>query len=147
MKKFQLDSSPKKATRSKHAILAYMLEGTKFFVEGVPIDPSEFPSVRRMRECMSQYYISLALVKNSPYTKVFSEVLHRLIESGIVHFWKQSIVSERTPPSMGSVFSSDDKLAAQPKVLAFKNVQGAFFIWGIGMFVALTVFCVEYLKT
>jgi hypothetical protein len=114
-----------------------------YFLEGAPVYPAELPKLRIMRECMSRYFISLGLAKESPYTTAFNEVVVRLIESGIVQHWRENIVYQRVDPAMSSLFEEDGRITRGPEVLRLEYVQGAFMLLGAGMLLCVLVFIGE----
>ncbi|PSN46632.1 Ionotropic receptor 103 [Blattella germanica] len=140
---FQLDTSMLKATRSRHASLGTILEGAEYVTEGVKILPLEYTKLRRIEECISRYYTSLGLRKDSPYTEVFNHILIRLFETGIIGQWTRTITLKHANPAMTNIFSPDREVGTKPKVLTLKNIQGAFLLWCVGIVTSICSFIAE----
>jgi hypothetical protein len=99
--------------------------------------------LRVMRECISRYFIALGLAKKSPYTTAFNEALVRLIEAGIVQYWKESITYQSADPVMSGLFEKAGKKDIRPEMLRMENVQGAFLLLGAGDLICVLVFIAE----
>jgi hypothetical protein len=107
------------------------------------VSPEEMTELRVMRECISRYFISLGLSKKSPYTTAFNEVLVRLIETGIVQYWKKSILYRSVDPFMTGLFEKTEKNNIGPEMLRMENVQGAFLLLVAGDVICILVFIAE----
>lgn len=107
------------------------------------MSPEEMSELRVMRECISRYFIALGLSKKSPYTTAFNEALVRLIETGIVQYWKESILYRSVDPIMTGLFDKTGKKNVGPEMLRMENVQGAFLLLGAGDLICILVFIAE----
>jgi hypothetical protein len=121
-----------------------VLEGKPpYYLQGTPVSPEEMAELRVMRECISRYFIALGLSKKSPYTAAFNEALVRLIETGIVQYWKESILYRRVDPIMTRLFEKSRKKNIGPEILRMENVLGAFLLLGVGELICILVFIAE----
>jgi hypothetical protein len=121
-----------------------VLEGKPpYYLQGTPVSPEEMAELRVMRECISRYFIALGLSKKSPYTTAFNEVLVRLIETGIVQYWKESILDRSADAIMTRLFEKSRKMYIGPEMLRMENIQGAFLLLGAGNLICILVFIVE----
>jgi hypothetical protein len=107
------------------------------------VHPGELNELRVMRDCMSRYFISLALSKKSPYTEAFNGGVVRLIESGIVQHWKQSITYESVNSTVSNLFEKDGRKNTGPEVLRMENIQGDFLLFAVGILMCILVFIAE----
>jgi hypothetical protein len=107
------------------------------------VHPGELTHLRVMRECTSRYFIALALSKRSPYTEAFNGGVVRLIESGIVQHWKQSITYQSVNSTVSRPFERDGRKNTGPEVLRMENVQGAFLLLAAGVLICILVFIAE----
>ncbi|PSN46629.1 Ionotropic receptor 108 [Blattella germanica] len=128
-----------------NVVFGFILEGgTPYFLQGgEPMDPSGLISLRVMKECVSRYYLTFGLVKNSPYKDAFNDVLFRLIESGIVNYWKKSIAYRRGDAEMATVFIDEVKINNEPHPFILKNVIGTFIILIFGLILAILIYVAE----
>jgi hypothetical protein len=85
----------------------------------------------------------LALSRKSPYTAAFNEVLVRLIEAGIVQYWKESIAYRSVDPVMSGLFERTGNSNMRPEMLRVENVAGAFLLLGVGELLCILVFISE----
>ncbi|PSN46630.1 Ionotropic receptor 104 [Blattella germanica] len=151
IKYFELDPETAKVHHAfhitDHASLGFVLEGDRpYFLEPIPMNPSLLPSLRVMKECVSRYYISIGLTKNSPYTAALNEVMSRLIESGVIKYWQKDVVLRHTTPQMTQVFEDSDGMVSGPEVLKLKNLEGAFLLLFCGLcFACVTMFVERYI--
>ncbi|XP_023713652.2 uncharacterized protein LOC111867752 [Cryptotermes secundus] len=145
IRKFQLYNEESHHKRPHtHAALGYVLEGKPpYYLEGTPVSREEMTELRVMRECISRYFISLGLSKMSPYTTAFNEVLVRLIETGIVQYWKKSILYRSVDPIITRLFDKTGKKDVRPEMLRMENVQGAFLLLCAGDMICILVFIAE----
>jgi hypothetical protein len=107
------------------------------------VSPEEMRNLRVMRECISRYFIALGLSKKSPYTTAFNEALVRLIETGIVQYWKKSILHRNVDPIMTGLFEKIGKSNKGPEMLRMENIQGIFLLLGAGNMICILVFIAE----
>lgn len=105
--------------------------------------PGELSDLRVMKECMSRYFISLGLSKKSPYAEAFNGGVVRLIESGIVQHWKQTITHQSVNSTVTSLFKEDGRKNTEPEMLSMENIQGAFLLLAVGILVGVLVFIAE----
>ena len=121
-----------------------MLEGKQpLYLASAPVHPGELTELRVMRECSSRFFIALALAKRSPYTTAFNVGVVRLIESGIVQHWKESITRESVNSTVSSLFEKDGKKNTGTEVLRLEHVQGAFLLLACGNLMCIIVFIAE----
>jgi hypothetical protein len=85
----------------------------------------------------------LGLSKKSPYTTAFNEALVRLIETGIVEYWKERILYRSVDPIMTRLFDKPGKKNVRPEMLRMENVQGAFLLLSAGDLICILVFIAE----
>ncbi|PSN46631.1 Ionotropic receptor 107 [Blattella germanica] len=128
-----------------HAAYGFTLDGgIPFFLEGgVPMNPSAYPFLRVMKRCASRYYISLGLAKNSPYTSAFNKVIFRLIESGVIKHWKETIANRHIDPQMSKLFMDTVAHSLEPQPLKLVNIFGVFILLSCGLFIGTFVFILE----
>jgi hypothetical protein len=120
------------------------LEGrSPHFLNATPVDPAELKKLRVMSQCTSRYFISFGLAKKSPYTAPFNEAMVRLIEAGIIQYWREDITSRHVSPIDMKLLAEDAKENTEPQALRLENVQGSFLILGTGLFLASTAFIIE----
>jgi hypothetical protein len=145
MQKFRLYNEELNHTkRHKHAVLGYVLEGKlPHYLAGAPVHPGELDDLRVMRECTSRFFIALALAKRSPYTASFNAGVVRLIESGIVQHWKESITYESVNSTVSDLFEKDGRKNTGPEVLRLEHVKGAFLLLAAGFVICVIVFIAE----
>jgi hypothetical protein len=130
----------------KHAVFGYTLErGTRYFLQTETIEMDDWQSMRVMKECMSRFFISLGLAKNSPYTAAFNEGLSRLIQAGIMEKWQRDVIMRRGNRNFSSVFDEDHNSIDSdgPLKLSLANMKGAFIVLSIGNAVATLAFAAE----
>jgi hypothetical protein len=121
-----------------------VLEGkTPYYLQGTPVSPDEMRELRVMRECISRYYIALGLSKMSPYKAAFNEALVRLIEAGIVQYWKDSVGYRSVDPITSGLFDRTGNNNIKPEMLRMENIQGAFLLLGAGELLCILVFIAE----
>lgn len=121
-----------------------MLEGkAPYFINATYVHPAELSKLRLMQECVSRYFISLALAKKSPYTEAFSKVVVRLIESGIVQHLVEDSVSRIPSPIDMKVLAEDENNKIRPGALKLENLQGAFMVTAAGFFLTNAAFMIE----
>ncbi|PSN46628.1 Ionotropic receptor 105 [Blattella germanica] len=148
IRKFQLDPGREKFHHpfqaKDHASLGSVLEGDRpYFIEPVPMNPKFLSFLRVMKECVSRYYISIGLTKNSPYTSGVNEVISRLIESGIIKNWQSDVIIRRSSSQMTHVFEETDRKLSGPEVLKVQNLQGAFLLLLCGLCFGSLMFLFE----
>jgi hypothetical protein len=145
MQRFRLYNAELNHTkRHKHAIIGTVLEGKlPHYLAGAPVHPGELNELRVMRECTSRFFIALALYKRSPYTAAFNAGVVRLIESGIVQHWKQSITYQSVNATVSRLFEKDGRKNTGPEVLRLEHVQGAFLLLAAGFLLCIIVFIAE----
>ncbi|XP_063428109.1 glutamate receptor ionotropic, kainate 2-like isoform X1 [Mytilus trossulus] len=85
-----------------------------------------------------QLQYAIALPNNSPFTKMFSDEIISIHESGLLQIWKL-----RHWPKPGFCKGS---LLKEPKAITLIDVQSAFYMIGIGIFVASFTLFIEFLK-
>jgi len=132
----------------KHAVFGYKLEtGSRYFLQTETMQMEDWKSMRVMKECMSRFFISLGLAKNSPYTAAFNEGMSRLVQAGIMEKWQRDVIMRRGNPDISFVFYENYHLIDSdgPLKLSLANMKGAFIVLSIGNFVATLTFAVEKL--
>jgi hypothetical protein len=132
----------------KHAVFGYKLEtGARYFLETEAMGTEDWKSMRVMKECMSRFFISLGLAKNSPYTAAFNEGMSRLLQAGIMEKWQRDVIMRRGNPNISSVFYENYHFIDSngPLKLSLANMKGAFIVLSIGNTVATLAFAVENL--
>jgi hypothetical protein len=130
----------------KHAVFGYKLEaGARYFLPTETIEMEDWKSMRVMKECMSRFFISLGIAKNSPYTAAFSEGLSRLIEAGIMEKWQTDVIMRRGNSNVSSVFFENHNSIDSdgPLKLSLVNMKGAFILLSVGSTVATIAFAAE----
>ncbi|CAC5375407.1 GRIK2 [Mytilus coruscus] len=85
-----------------------------------------------------QLQYAIALPNKSPFTKMFSDEIIAIHESGLLQIWKL-----RHWPKPGFCKGS---LLKEPKAITLIDVQSAFYMIGIGIFVASFTLFIEFLK-
>jgi hypothetical protein len=136
----------KKMKLGKHAVFGYKLEtGTRYFLQTEAMEMEDWKSMRVMKECMSRYFITLGLAKNSPYTAAFNEGMSRLVQAGIIEKWQRNVIMRRGNPNFSSVFDENYHFidSDRPQKLSLDNIKGAFFVMSVGNVVATLAFAVE----
>jgi hypothetical protein len=132
----------------KHAVFGYKLEtGTRYFLQTEAMEMDDWKSMRVMKECMSSYFISLGLAKNSPYAAAFNEGMSRLVQAGIVEKWQRDVIMRRGNPNISSVFYDNHNFIESdgPVKLSLANMKGVFIVLSVGNIVATIAFAVEKL--
>jgi hypothetical protein len=132
----------------KHAVFGYQLEtGARYFLETEDMGMEDWKSMRVMKECMSRFFISLGLAKNSPYTAAFNEGMSRLVQAGIMENWQRDVIMRRGNPNVSFVFNENYHFMDSdgPSKLSLANMEGAFIVLSIGNIVATLAFVVEKL--
>lgn len=130
----------------KHAVFGYKLEtGTRYFLQTEAMGMEDWKSMRVMKECVSRFFISVGLAKNSPYTAAFNEGMSRLVQAGIMEKWQRDVIMRRGNPNIPSVFNENYHFVDSngPLKLSLANMKGAFIVLSIGNAVATLVFGVE----
>ncbi|XP_060069647.1 glutamate receptor ionotropic, kainate 2-like [Ylistrum balloti] len=80
---------------------------------------------------------AFGMPNNSPYTDIFSLKILKILESGLMNIWerkwwaRQKLCYEATWD--------------QRKVINLMDVQSAFYLIGIGIVLAILVFCLEWI--
>ncbi|PNF27559.1 hypothetical protein B7P43_G02869 [Cryptotermes secundus] len=132
--------------RGKHAVFGYKLDvGTNYFLETERVEADDWESMRVMKECMSRFFISLGLAKDSPYTAAFNEGLIRLEEAGIMDKWQRDVLLRRGNRNISFMLQEKRSVidSAGPLKLSMANLQGAFIILILGNTVATFIFISE----
>jgi hypothetical protein len=130
----------------KHAVFGYKLEtGARYFLQTERMEMEDWKSMRLMEECMSRFFITLGLAKNSPYTAAFNEGMSRLLQAGIMEKWQRDVILRRGNPKVSSVFDENYLFidSGGPLKLSLDNMKGAFFVMSIGNVAATLAFAVE----
>jgi len=130
----------------KHAVFGYKLvTGTRYFLETEAIGMEDWKTMRVMKECMSRFFISVGLAKNSPYTAAFNEGMSRLVQAGIMEKLQRDVIMRRGNPNIPSVFNENYHFVDSdgPLKLSLANMKGAFIVLSIGNTVATLVFVIE----
>ena len=81
--------------------------------------------------------VALALQKGSPYTKLFSRKIDRYTEYGLVDNMK----GLNTKPKDNALCPQKDGLQ-----LGYENIFSSFIYLSVGLFLSVSIFCVEYLR-
>jgi len=134
----------------KHAVFGYKLEtGVSYFLQTETMEMEDWKSMRVMKECMSRFFVSLGLAKNSPYTAAFNEGMSRLVQAGLMEKWQRDVIMRRGNPNCSSVFYENYHFidADGPVKLSLSNMKGAFIVLSIGNTVATLAFAVEKVVT
>jgi hypothetical protein len=130
----------------KHAVFGYKLDvGTGYFLETERVEADDWKTMRVMKECMSRFFISLGLAKNSPYTAAFNEGVIRLEEAGIMDKWQRDVLLRRGNRNISSMLQDKRNVrdSTGPLKLSVANLQGAFILLLIGNSAATFVFISE----
>jgi hypothetical protein len=130
----------------KHAVFGYKLEvGTGYFLETERVEADDWKTMRVMKECMSRFFISLGLAKDSPYTTAFNEGVIRLEEAGIMDKWQTDVLLRRGNRNISSMLQEKRNIinSAGPLKLSMANLQGAFIVLLLGNTVATVIFISE----
>ncbi|CAC5375410.1 unnamed protein product [Mytilus coruscus] len=85
-----------------------------------------------------QLQYAMALPNNSPFTKIFTDEIISIHESGLLQIWRL-----RHWPKPGNCKES---LLKESNAITLIDVQSAFYMIGIGIFVASCSLCMEFLK-
>lgn len=139
----------KRLAGKNYAILGSLLNG-KFFIEGPEISHENILELQGMKKCLNKFFIAFAFPKHSPLTQPFSRLIQRMVETGLTHYWEQSIVMRRMDAALA--FLSDlhaDVNEAGPSVLNIEDLFSVFMILLLGQAIALLFFIAElaYAKT
>ncbi|OWF41423.1 Glutamate receptor ionotropic, kainate 2 [Mizuhopecten yessoensis] len=78
---------------------------------------------------------ALGLPNFSPYTKMFSDELLHIHESGLLHIWKSRWWPQRN--------FCDGELVTSAKTITLIDVQSAFYLIGIGLTLATLIIIIE----
>jgi hypothetical protein len=136
----------KRMKLGKHAVFGYKLEtGARYFLKTEAMEMEDWKYMRVMKECMSRYFITLGIAKNSPYAAAFNEGMSRLVQAGIMEKWQRDVIMRRGNPNINSVFYENYNFIDSdgPLRLSLDNMKGAFFVLSIGNVVATLAFVVE----
>jgi len=140
------DEHSKMVKLGKHAVFGYKPDiGARFFLPTEAMEVEDWKFMRVMKECMSRFFITLGLAKNSPYTAAFNEGMSRLVQAGIMEKLQRDVIMRRGNLNFSSVFYENYHFVGSdgPLKLSLANMQGAFIILSIGNTVATLVFAVE----
>ncbi|CAL4075686.1 unnamed protein product, partial [Meganyctiphanes norvegica] len=105
--------------------------------------------IHMMRFGRHQYHVAtdnfypqgygIAFPKGSPYTAVFDHAVLRMTEAGLITKWKNDQLFMQDNSKIKRI-SSKDGLQS----LNLLQIQGGFFLYGIGIVISILVFLVEY---
>lgn len=100
-----------------------------------------------MKEKTRYYSIAIALRKNSPLIFGFNKIITRLLESGIIDFWKKDAVRRLGKPGYNKMFvNNEESNHGEILALTLDNFQGAFYALILGLMLASLTFMLEYLN-
>ncbi|CAG2221653.1 GRIN [Mytilus edulis] len=85
-----------------------------------------------------QLQYAMALPNNSPFTKIFTDEIISIHESGLLQIWRL-----RHWPKPGNCKES---ILKESNAITLIDVQSAFYLIGIGIFVASCSLCMEFCK-
>lgn len=103
--------------------------------------------LRLLKECLFESYSTFALRQYSMYSSFFNKMLLRLNEHGfIAHWYQQSTVHPRFN-YMNNFFSSYVEDNFEHAAFKASKLEGAFFVLGIGLALALAAFVYEIQKS
>lgn len=102
-----------------------------------PIDSKEGPRVHIMRECMFQMKSAFGLQLNSPLKPYFDWQIQRLIEAGMIRYYREQFA--RNTESWNPM-----KVAEYTKpIFGLSNLQGAFLFVAFGLLFSSVIFTLE----
>lgn len=111
------------------------------FIKTHYLDQNGTPLLHIVNECLTSYFISLIVPKGSAFLDIFNEVISRLVEAGLTLKWYQDV--EYTETLIRLMKLNKNKKLWEPFNLY--ALQGAFFVWTLGIILSSFVFLGEKL--
>lgn len=96
-----------------------------------------------MKEKVAAFPIAIAIRKNFPYKDQLDVLIQMLLQSGILAFWQQDIISHF---NAAQVIVKVDQSDEEPTSLSLEHFQGAFLLFAFGIVVSSIVHISEYIK-
>lgn len=121
------------AYANKFHINQYLSSRKKNVVNGRPV-------FHNMIECPVPFLVAYAVQFGSPYLLRINTIIRRAQEAGFVSYWDKK--TEETSKGGGSKHGGQAPIA-----LTLDHMQSAFYIWSIGITLALVMLSVELLWT
>lgn len=98
-----------------------------------------------LQECLTRYYLMIALQVNSPYKQLFDKKISQLVESGIIDHWLQAVIVSQGENYISDFFQRRPFKSHRPQPLSLKHMAGAFHFLVLGNSFAVIAFAAEKL--
>ncbi|XP_023013274.2 uncharacterized protein [Leptinotarsa decemlineata] len=127
--------------RTENSAIYVKVLGDKYVNEIEDLPASEWKYYKLLGEYIGHYYAGLILQKNSPFSRVFSEVSQRLLEGGLV----QNMFDNLRTESQGfmEVFFTKYVDSMEYLYIDLEMMQGALFLLCMGWLAGIVVFISE----
>ncbi|XP_017774906.1 PREDICTED: uncharacterized protein LOC108561471 [Nicrophorus vespilloides] len=97
-----------------------------------------------LNECVGEFGIILILRKSSPFTKIFTEQITRLLEHGFIDYWYAKMMSNYNLDYLYNFFTSHTE-ATVSRPLRSSQLLGNFYLLLAGLTISALTFFIECL--
>ncbi|KAK4310286.1 hypothetical protein Pmani_018105 [Petrolisthes manimaculis] len=103
------------------------------------------PIYRLMKECTWPFSVAVSIQSNSPLKQRADQLVERIVESGLVHYWFQESIRIATQGRGGDGGNIGRYDGSNQVSLNINHMQGAFYILGLSYILAFLLITAEHL--
>lgn len=100
------------------------------------------PVLHLMEECLMESYVMYEVHRFCPYLRRFDHLLLRMFEAGLFNQWTKDTVFEKL--AKGELSQPDSRRRLEK--INMDDLQGAFYLWAVGLLTSSLCFFVELFK-
>lgn len=114
----------------------------EFSIESYFVSEEGTPLLHITAACDLNYPVAYAVVKGFPFATSFNKVLAGFVEGGFIDKWNEDITFSITVRNRMKRSNRINAVAAN-KVIGIREMQAAFYILSVGLFLSFCVFVAE----